>query len=86
MALIRVIQHPSDGLVLVDVRHFGDVFSNQLWARVKSRKHGTCAESELDYESGSQVYRPALGNPSNRSQRILAHVMEARIQRELKGR
>jgi hypothetical protein len=84
MALIRVIGRPSDGLVLVDVRHFGDVFTNQLWTRVKSRKRGTCAESEADYGSGSQVYRPASGSPSNRSQRILAQVMEARIKRELK--
>lgn len=76
MSLVRIVSCPGDGLALLTVRYFGELYVERMWARVKSRKGGTCAASGVDYQSGATAYRPALGNPSNRSQRMLATVID----------
>lgn len=76
MSLVRMVCRPGDGLALLTVRYFGELYVEQMWARVKSRKSGTCAATGVDYPSGTMVYRPALGNPSNRSQRMLATIID----------
>lgn len=73
--LLSVVARPGDGLALIHVRHFGQLFYDQLWAKVNARKHGTCDASGRDYMPGAEVYRP-LGNTNNRSQRILAKYIE----------
>ena len=76
MSLVRVVSRPAEGLALLTVRYFGELYVEQLWARVKCRKGGTCGASDVEYQAGAIVYRPALGNPSNRSQRMLATVID----------
>ena len=76
MALKRIDERPGVGLALLTVEYFGDIFSHQLWSKVKAKKHGTCAETHTEYAPGTEVYRP-LGNSRNRSQRILASEIDA---------
>ena len=73
--LVRIEERLSDGLMLLTVLHFGEVFGSQLWSRCKARKRGRCDASGTSYAAGSSVYRP-VGNQRNRMMRILATSLE----------
>ena len=69
--LLSINERPGDGLAILTVRDFGEVFVGQLWAKCKARKSGVCDASGERYGSGAEIYRP-VGNSLNRSMRILA--------------
>lgn len=73
-ALIEA-QQSAPGVALVRVRWFGQILGPQLWAKCRARRPHTCAHSGELYQPGAMVYRP-VGNPENRSQRILAKCIE----------
>lgn len=74
--LVAIEQRPGEGLALLSVYDFGQIYSSQLWCRVTARKAGECSATGVSYPAGSLVYRP-IGNPGNRSMRFLATAIDA---------
>lgn len=75
-ALVRIVSRPREGFALLVVRYLGLLFVEQMWTRSRAGKNGVCAASGAKYNAGAAVYRPALANRKNRSQRILASEIE----------
>lgn len=70
-AKVISLERVSDGIVIATTRDFGAVFSEQLWARSRGRKHSECILTGRAIQPGDEVYRPHT-NLSNRGRRMLA--------------
>lgn len=75
MDALLEVKFQAPGVALVRVKWFGEVIGPQLWSRCVAKRPHKCAESGQTYAPGALVYRP-VGNPQNRSQRILAKYIE----------
>lgn len=70
---IALLERNFDGAVTFYVADFG----RQPWARRKARKPSTCVATGMPILPGDLVYAP-IGNPLNRSMRVLASWVDAR--------
>ena len=68
--IIRIVDHPEEGVYFLDIRNDFVTYENQRWYICTSRVPGTCSETGIEYVGGTPVYQPT-GNPGNRAQRLL---------------
>lgn len=73
--LLSINARPGEGLALLTVREFGDVYSGQLWSKCKARKHGVC-DASGDWQQPLRVWPARARSPGGGSFRRPARVQK----------